>query len=230
MKLLTKLGGLATIIYLMGVGLLVFSRWEEVLLLDLNSIGDFFAGAVGPLALIWVILGFYQQGAELRLTTRALQQQVEELHQTVKHQENLVEISRGQFMAQIEASRREDLVRQLATKPVLVLSTLRFMSRSPGEPSYAQFRLRNYGARADKVELEIVGGTAQEFSPSSFQTLTADEIVEVNLWRLDLRDSGRYDVHITCLDALRNQHTYSFQLSFEAYNEHLAMGPLVVID
>ena len=33
--------------------------------LELNEIGDFMAGVFAPLALLWVVLGYFQQGKEL---------------------------------------------------------------------------------------------------------------------------------------------------------------------
>jgi hypothetical protein len=47
--------------------------------LKLNEKGDFLAGLFSPLAFLWLVLGFVQQGQELRL-------QIEELNESVKAQ------------------------------------------------------------------------------------------------------------------------------------------------
>lgn len=46
---------------------------------EFNEVGDYLAGALTPLALFWVILGYRQQGKELRNNTAQLELQAEEL-------------------------------------------------------------------------------------------------------------------------------------------------------
>lgn len=48
----------------------------------LNEFGDFIAGAFAPLAFLWLVLGYYQQGKELQQNTAALQLQADELKAT----------------------------------------------------------------------------------------------------------------------------------------------------
>ncbi len=73
---------------------------------NLNEIGDFFAGIFAPLAFLWLVFGFYQQGqglkqnskalkmqaTELEKTTRALELQVQEMRESVKQQSRLAQI------------------------------------------------------------------------------------------------------------------------------------------
>ena len=47
------------------------------------------AGFLGPLAIFWLVMGYYQQRAELRQNTQALVLQYEELRESVVHQEVL---------------------------------------------------------------------------------------------------------------------------------------------
>ena len=56
----------------------------------LNEWGDFFAGVTAPIAFLWLILGYRQQGDELRQNTLALKMQEEELHNQVSETQNLV--------------------------------------------------------------------------------------------------------------------------------------------
>jgi hypothetical protein len=58
-----------------------------------NEWGDFFAGASAPLAFLWLVIGYFQQGDELSQNTKALEQQekalqlqVDELRQSVEQQ------------------------------------------------------------------------------------------------------------------------------------------------
>jgi hypothetical protein len=61
-----------------------------------NEMGDLMAGVFAPVAFFWLILGYLQQGEELRLNTEALKTQADELHQSVKLQEHLVQVAKAQ--------------------------------------------------------------------------------------------------------------------------------------
>ena len=65
--------------------------------LTLNEFGDFLAGAFAPLAFGWLVLGFFQQGDELRNSTNALRLQADELRASVEQQRKLVQITREQL-------------------------------------------------------------------------------------------------------------------------------------
>lgn len=76
--------------------------------LELNSIGDFLAGAFAPLGFFWLVAGFYQQGKgleqnsislklqadELQASTEALQLQVQEMKASVEQQKIMAEFQR----------------------------------------------------------------------------------------------------------------------------------------
>lgn len=51
-RTLTRIGISVTWLYLMAVVVLGWSKWNGLLNMELNEIGDFLAGAVGPLALL----------------------------------------------------------------------------------------------------------------------------------------------------------------------------------
>jgi hypothetical protein len=65
---------------------LVYAFWPKFKALEPNEWGDFLAGAFGPLALGWVVLGFFQQGKELRNSVKALELQTSELKASVAQQ------------------------------------------------------------------------------------------------------------------------------------------------
>lgn len=74
---------------------------------QLNAVGDFLAGAFAPLAFLWLVFGFYQQGQglkqnskalkmqaiELKKTTRALELQVDEQRKLLKTSEEQIKIN-----------------------------------------------------------------------------------------------------------------------------------------
>jgi hypothetical protein len=83
--------------------------------------GDFFAGFFAPLAFLWLVLGYLQQGDELQLSTKALQLQAEELRNSVEQQRELVEVTRQQLAGEREALALERLNRTEAAKPLFVI-------------------------------------------------------------------------------------------------------------
>ncbi|WP_425063717.1 hypothetical protein [Pyruvatibacter mobilis] len=71
-------GVLGSMLYLLVVVVVLIVEgkpppWTE----DTNEFGDFLAGVAAPLAFLWLVLGFFQQGEELRL-------QVKEMSDSVK--------------------------------------------------------------------------------------------------------------------------------------------------
>lgn len=78
--------------------------------LRLNDIGDFLSGVVAPLAFIWLVIGYFQQGAELSLNSRSLALQVKEMQESVRQQSE-----QAAALVSSEAhSRRDVLMRVIA--------------------------------------------------------------------------------------------------------------------
>ena len=90
-------GAAVTAVYLVILGLLVWERLPKLLDMDLNAVGDFLAGAFGPLAILWLVLGFFQQGIELRQNSEALHLQAKELQNSVTQQAELASTAKAQF-------------------------------------------------------------------------------------------------------------------------------------
>ncbi|MCC7216544.1 MAG: hypothetical protein IT517_07205 [Burkholderiales bacterium] len=102
-RILSTIGILATLAYVAFLAWAFGDRLAELRSLEPNHIGDFLAGAFGPLAILWLILGFFQQGIELRENSRALDLQAAELKSATREQRELLQILRGQ----LEATRAE---------------------------------------------------------------------------------------------------------------------------
>lgn len=71
---------------------------------SLNELGDFLAGIVAPIAFLWLILGYVQQGKQLEQNTKALEQQeralqlqIQEMKESVEYQKQLGEIQKIQL-------------------------------------------------------------------------------------------------------------------------------------
>lgn len=72
------IGMVASSLWITAFALLLLFKHQTISNLTLNEWGDLFSGFAAPLALIWLIIGYIQQGEELRLNTLALEAQQEE--------------------------------------------------------------------------------------------------------------------------------------------------------
>lgn len=99
-------GIVGTVIWLLIIFLFAVLNGYE-LPSSLNELGDALAGIFAPVAFLWLILGYLQQGKQLDQNTRALEQQekalqlqIDEMRESVKQQEELARIQREQFECQ----------------------------------------------------------------------------------------------------------------------------------
>lgn len=143
------------------VAVYVFNTWPAVWELHPNELGDFAAGAAAPLAFLWLVLGFFQQGEELRYSGKALWLQGKELQASVEQQRELVQASRDQLKFEGErlAAEREEIERK--ARPVLKLMSGGDRPNDAGTRFYL-FRIMNSGNPCTDVAVYVgshrVGG------------------------------------------------------------------------
>jgi len=102
---------LITIAWLVFWSCFVYLTWNTSKSMPLNEWGDFLAGAFSPLAFMWLVLGYFQQGRELSQNTEMLRLQAAELRNSVEQQTQLVQTTREDVelnKAQLEDSRRKE--------------------------------------------------------------------------------------------------------------------------
>lgn len=116
------------------LGLWQFADWSKPL--KPNEWGDMAAGLAAPMAFLWLVLGFVQQGKELGL-------QIKELRKTVEHQEELVKATREQ----VELERA-------ARQPRFVLLSAATPNTTP-PPFLYYVDVTNQGPAATNVRFEI---------------------------------------------------------------------------
>lgn len=155
-KKLTWIGIAITAGYLIAAALLGWGEWDKFSQMKPNEVGDFLAGVVGPLALLWLILGYFQQGEELRQSSLALVQQAEELRRSVEQQQALVEVTRAQVDAHIRSFQAETDRWRSLEQPILVPS-LRKTDRDADGTYNFLVRCRNDGKGATEVSVEAKG-------------------------------------------------------------------------
>jgi hypothetical protein len=132
---------LAIVGFTLTIGYIAFVAWywsdqsSSLAELKPNEFGDFLAGVFAPLAFLWLVLGFLQQGMELRNSADALWLQGEELRNSVEQQRSLVEVTREQLSLEraILESQREEIER--SSQPVLELRPYSSMSHGGGQMS-----------------------------------------------------------------------------------------------
>ena len=107
---LFTLGTVATLIYVIGFAVIFSDQLASLPGLAANEVGDFFAGVFGPVAFLWLVLGFLQQGRELRMSAEALQQQARELKASVEQQSYLAKAATNRLG--IETDRLEEQRRE----------------------------------------------------------------------------------------------------------------------
>ncbi|MGB0126610.1 MAG: hypothetical protein WBP72_03150 [Rhodocyclaceae bacterium] len=148
-------GLVATIIWIATMALLF--RWSgtEASHLRPNEWGDFFAGIFAPLAFLWLVLGYLQQGEELRLSTEALRLQAEELKNSVEQQRELVEVTRQQVEGEREALAFERLQREEEARPSFVVVGGGGSFHANGHCTY-NIHLSNTGNAATALLVDVV--------------------------------------------------------------------------
>jgi hypothetical protein len=150
-RILSIIGLLFTALYFAFVYWLLAARWIEILAMTPNNIGDLLAGIFGPLAILWLVLGFFQQGIELRQNTRALDQQAQELKNSVEQQKELVAIAKRQVDTALESLREERERHVQAASPSFHFSANG--SAGSGASTVYHLLLLNAGAPVANVQI-----------------------------------------------------------------------------
>lgn len=149
-----RFGLLTTVLWLGTMAALFFWSNTQANQLKPNEWGDFFAGVFAPLAFLWLVLGYLQQGEELRLSTEALRLQAEELKNSVEQQRELVEVTRQQVEGEREALAYERQQREEEARPSFVVLGRGGSFRGDGQCTYS-FILSNVGNAATALLVDI---------------------------------------------------------------------------
>jgi hypothetical protein len=181
-------------------------EWQALLAMTPNDFADFLAGCFAPLAFLWLVLGFFQQGDELRNSVAALRLQGEELRNSVEQQRQLVDVTREQLgleRANLQ-SEAETAVRR--AEPIFHISCgikqgSRIREGDGFLPAryYSKFTVSNMGAECRRLEFSD-GGTSNIKFPSFPKDNRFDfryEIVKNN-------EIKSLTLTISCIDLLGN--------------------------
>ncbi|MCY1446746.1 hypothetical protein D9M71_633330 [compost metagenome] len=169
--------------YLGFVWWLTGDRIADLKGMDLNEVGDFLAGAFGPLAILWLVLGFFQQGIELRQGTAALNFQGEELRNSVEQQRKLASISLQALELEHKERQEQNVRYRQSLRPILHLTgiNLEFLDSR----WVATCRLFNDGAQIYSLNFALIKGGNQHYF-HVVRTLDRGESVDAKcMWHID---------------------------------------------
>lgn len=157
-------------------------NWQSFCDMGPNEWGDFLAGTMSPVAFMWLVFGYLQQGRELKQNTEALhlQQQAlllqhEELAEQVKATLKVAAHSEQQAIASIsmvQLTERERRSRELAelmsTQPKFTFAII-----APNSGWEIALRIRNVGLPAH--DIEVHSGDFSETAVSSRALIDTDK-------------------------------------------------------
>jgi len=153
-----------------------------------NEWGDFLAGMFAPLALLWLVLGYMQQGEELKLNTEALRLQAEELRNSVEQQRQLVEVSRLQVESEREALAYERDLHAIENRPRFDVSGNGGAFRGDGHSEYVVV-VTNIGPPSTQFSVDVIEPTG-----------TSQRLYETPLFAQGNRANSRYKVDSPLVD------------------------------
>ena len=164
---------MVSVVYTLALAGYALFMVDAMLALKPNEFAEFLAGVFAPLAFLWLVLGFRQQGDELQNSARALWLQGEELRNSVEQQRQLVEVSREQLAAEFGKREREEAEAERAAQPRLLLGPSG--GTFSGTSQRLRFPLTNAGPSCINLEVLIDGKTSTKksvFAPSDRVELT----------------------------------------------------------
>ncbi|CAB5512029.1 hypothetical protein LMG26857_01318 [Achromobacter anxifer] len=220
-KKLTLIGIVITLVYLITAALLGWGQWDKFSEMKPNEVGDFLAGVVGPLALLWLILGYFQQGEELRNSANALNLQAQELRNSVEQQSKLVTTAEKQLAAEREARASEN-ERHRRDRMADIRLTATVVRRMQGT-STAKFTMSNLGYAATDVVF-IGPDKVPALAAKSFPILKRDADQQFDLY-FDNQHIGTHPFSIRFRNGLGEEETCAYSLNIQQGQN----GPEIIV-
>lgn len=146
---LTKIGLAITAGWMVVLVVYVAEMWGALLAMKPDAFATFLGGAFAPMAFLWLILGYLQQGEELRHSVEALRLQSEELKNSVEQQRELVAATREQLDHERQMVERD----RQSSSPLFRLEP--HGTRSNGVMITQEFLIMNVGNRCTNATVTI---------------------------------------------------------------------------
>ena len=203
------LGACLTLVWLASVGLYVSGQWLKVAVLAPDALANFAAGVCAPLAFLWLVLGFFQQGQELRHSGRALWLQGRELQQSVEQQRELVNVTREQLQFESSMLERQQIEIMRNSQPILRLREGGNVGAANGNRSY-DFSVTNIGKPCTDVSIKDSNGVAK----GAKSVLETGENIGIS-FDFAIGPVPRFEVIVSFMDQQLNQQQKKFSVSRE---------------
>lgn len=193
-----------TIIWL-GVGLAYLSynlgAFKE---LPPNGWGDTLAGFFAPLAFLWLVAGYIQQGHELKQNT-------EELKRAVEQQTIMAQTTEKQTLLFTEEYHFQRHKEKLAAQPLFRISVRR--SHISNGKTMMLLEVQNNGKTIQSVSFSVDG--AELTSQKDFLVMRTGSSETLSL-SVD-RDATCFGITVCFLDGLQNAGALSYRLNADDY-------------
>jgi hypothetical protein len=204
----TGLGILATITWLGVASALLYAKRASLCTLDVNEWGDFFAGAFAPVAFLWLVLGYMQQGDELRSNREELAKQVKALRDANEAQLGLLKLESDRLT-------EERALREFEVLPNLHLQGTGSRAADLGHVEY-EFTLSNLGGTAVSLECNLLLDGQRPQLLLSPPLVTKGEQRSASLRLPPRLAAANARLRITYSDALTRAHEVFFSIGRES--------------
>lgn len=155
MNRLSWFGIVATLVYFSLLLSIIYPSRKAFYVLEPNAWGDFMAGTLGPVALFWLVLGYFQQGTELQNSIATLKLQASELNSSVSQQRRLAEATQAQLRQEKEHFEQQIQFSLERNSAQFMLKRMIDRSRNSDDEIYSKtvrISLVNVGAPAAHVD------------------------------------------------------------------------------
>jgi len=211
---LTRLGFGITAIIILIVLIFILFKFNSFINMEPNEFGDFIAGIASAMALIWLIIAYFQQNKELKLNTKALELQYEEL----KHQvEETAKIAKN-------AERQADATEQLAfvtkneaeIKEIKELAELQPIFKPSGGRSGTKdsdTKVDNLGGLAKNITVKGPNNIIMTFSNNDYLDSGQSGQLSCKTSENNLNQAYPFEFTVEYEDKLNNKHTKRFRFT-----------------
>lgn len=155
----TPLALTVTALWIFGALIYAYQMRVAFIAMTPSQFAEFLAGAFSPLAFLWLIFGYMQQGQELEQNTEALKLQAFELRQSAEQQRHLVEVTREQLMEERNYYKEERERMLAASEPVFLIG--QDGAQLPNVPN-RYIRIANSGGTARALSLIVISPNGNE--------------------------------------------------------------------
>lgn len=174
-----------------------------------NEWGDYFAGMCSPLAFLWLVLGYMQQGEELKHSTEALRLQAQELKQSTLQQAELVAVEREFFKHELEKARDQATAEIYADTPRLRIEQVELLFSTSTLMS-VRLHIKNNGGDFHTIR----------FHPNEpFEFWSGKEVGEIRSGGIERVEVGipreRFDILVHGITRKGRTLSFSFQLAVD---------------